>query len=70
MYSSCEEKTNAYNQLIRFRHVPSFGRSTIRRIRANTSALKKLAARDFEDYLQVSIPRLRGNIRLIVYAYS
>lgn len=37
-----------------FREVPTFGRDTIRRFSSNVSELKKLAARDFEDLLQVS----------------
>lgn len=37
----------------RFADVPTFGRDTIRRFGANVSAMKKLAARDFEDLLQV-----------------
>ena len=37
----------------RYRQVETFGRSTIRRFDANTSALKKLAARNYEDALQV-----------------
>jgi hypothetical protein len=40
--------------LSRFRQVPTFGRDTIRRFSSNISELKKLAARDFEDILQVS----------------
>ncbi len=39
----------------RYRLIPTFGRSTIRRVSENTSALKKLAGRDFEDYLQVNM---------------
>lgn len=43
-----------------FRSVPTFGRDTIRRFSNNASAMKKLAARDFEDLLQVStIPFVR-----------
>jgi hypothetical protein len=38
-----------------YRHVPTFGRDTIRRFHKNASAMKKLAARDFEDLLQVCI---------------
>jgi hypothetical protein len=38
----------------RFRQVPTFGRSTIRRFSTNASEMKKLAARNFEDLLQVS----------------
>ncbi|KAK6966961.1 hypothetical protein R3P38DRAFT_3438665 [Favolaschia claudopus] len=40
----------------RFRMVPTFGRSTIRRFTQNTSALKKLAAWNYEDILLCSIP--------------
>lgn len=39
----------------RFREVPTFGRDTIRRFSSNAAAMKKLAARDFEDLLQVSL---------------
>jgi hypothetical protein len=38
----------------RFRRVPTFGRNTIRKFSNNASGMKKLAARDFEDLLQVS----------------
>lgn len=37
----------------RYRLVPTFGRDTIRRFAENMSAMKKLAARDFEDMIQV-----------------
>jgi hypothetical protein len=37
----------------RYRKVPTFGRGTIRRFHNNASAMKRLAARDFEDLLQV-----------------
>ena len=37
----------------RYCNVPPFGRSTIRKFHNNASAMKKLAARDFEDLLQV-----------------
>lgn len=36
-----------------FRRVPGFGASTIRSFATNVSEMKKLAARDFEDILQV-----------------
>lgn len=39
-----------------YRLVPTFGRDTIHCFTCNTSALKKLAARDWEDMLQVSMP--------------
>jgi hypothetical protein len=37
----------------RFRHVPSYGNGVIRKFSNNTSEMKRLAARDFEDVLQV-----------------
>ena len=37
----------------RYRNVPTFGRSTIRRFRKKVSELKQMAARDFEDLLRV-----------------
>ncbi|KAI0310491.1 hypothetical protein OF83DRAFT_1025758, partial [Amylostereum chailletii] len=37
----------------RFRDVPTFQHDTIHRFHKNVSGLKKLAARDFEDILQV-----------------
>ncbi|KAJ3526631.1 hypothetical protein NMY22_g10092 [Coprinellus aureogranulatus] len=40
----------------RYRLVPTFGRGTIRRFSHNASAMKKLAARDFEDLLQCALP--------------
>jgi hypothetical protein len=52
--------TVSYRELInfpittRFRAMPTFGSSTIRRFATNASEMKKLAARDFEDLLQVS----------------
>jgi hypothetical protein len=37
----------------RFRCIHTFGTSTVRNFANNTSEMKKLAARDFEDILQV-----------------
>jgi hypothetical protein len=37
----------------RFRHIPSYGNGVVRKFANNTSEMKKLAARDFEDMLQV-----------------
>lgn len=42
----------------RYKQVPPFGRDTIRRILYNVSELPKLAARDYEDLLQVQIHSL------------
>ena len=40
-----------------YRQISTFGHGTIRKFAANSSEMKKLAARDFEDLLQVlSIP--------------
>ena len=39
----------------RYRQVPTFGSSTIRRFSENASGMKKLAARNFEDLLQVRL---------------
>ncbi|TEB12649.1 hypothetical protein FA13DRAFT_1823627 [Coprinellus micaceus] len=39
-----------------YRMVPTYGRATIRRFSNNASAMKKLAAWDFEDLLQCSLP--------------
>ncbi|KAF8074854.1 hypothetical protein FPV67DRAFT_601603 [Lyophyllum atratum] len=47
-----------FNQ--RYRMVPTFGRSTIRRFSENASAMKKLAARNYEDLLQCAIPVFEG----------
>ncbi|KAG6818921.1 hypothetical protein H0H93_000270 [Arthromyces matolae] len=41
---------------LRYRQTPTFGRDTIRKFATNASEMKKLAARDFEDLLQCSIP--------------
>ena len=40
----------------RFRQIPPFSQATIYRFTNNVSQMKKLAARDFEDLLQCSIP--------------
>ena len=37
----------------RFRLIPTFGRDTIRKFTGDTSAMKKMSARHFEDILQV-----------------
>ena len=43
--------------LTSYRQISTFGHGTIRKFAANSSEMKKLAARDFEDLLQVlSIP--------------
>ncbi|KAL1711500.1 hypothetical protein EV715DRAFT_268518 [Schizophyllum commune] len=44
----------------RFRMTPNFGYDTIRYFRSNVAELKQLAAHDYEDTLQCSIPCLEG----------
>ncbi|KAG6914911.1 hypothetical protein DXG01_014473 [Tephrocybe rancida] len=44
----------------RFRKVPTFGQDTIRKFSANTSEMKKLAARNYEDILQCAMPAFDG----------
>ena len=41
--------------IFRYRQISTFGRDTIRKFSNNTSAMKKLAARDYEDLLQVRV---------------
>jgi hypothetical protein len=41
------------DSLSRYRDMPTFGRDTIRRFTNNVSEMKQLAARDWEDLLQV-----------------
>lgn len=43
-----------FTKTTRYRRVPTFGRGTIRRFHRNASTMKHLAARDFEDLLQVN----------------
>ncbi|KAI0027632.1 hypothetical protein K488DRAFT_60856 [Vararia minispora EC-137] len=58
LHSLGEAKIAEFNQ--RFRLIPAFGPSTIRRFVSNVSELKKLAARDFEDILQCCIACIEG----------
>ncbi|KAG2048807.1 hypothetical protein BDR06DRAFT_1012728 [Suillus hirtellus] len=44
----------------RFRQVPTFGNRVIHKFANNTSEMKRLAARDFEDILQCAIPVFEG----------
>lgn len=49
----------------RYRQVPTFGQDTIQKFRSNTSELKKMAARDFEDLLQV----VTWSMLLVTFTY-
>ena len=42
--------------------MPTFGKDTIRRFINNVSEMKQLAARDFEDLLQVSVGLGTGRV--------
>ncbi|EED82444.1 predicted protein [Postia placenta Mad-698-R] len=44
----------------RFRQIPPFGCTTIRRFSENVSEMKKMAARNYEDLLQCSITAFEG----------
>lgn len=44
--------------------VPPFGRAVIRRFGANASAMKKMAARNFEDLLQVREAHFLNHVKL------
>ncbi|KAI0737908.1 hypothetical protein C8Q80DRAFT_1263018 [Daedaleopsis nitida] len=54
LYAAGGDKIQEFNK--RFRQVPTFGRSTIRRFSTNVSDQGKLAARDYEDRLQCFMP--------------
>ncbi|KAG6825681.1 hypothetical protein H0H92_002838 [Tricholoma furcatifolium] len=47
----------------RYPQIPTFGISTIRCFTNNTSKMKRLAARDFEDILQCTIPPCEGLLK-------
>jgi len=48
---------------LRYYQISTFGRGTIRRFPSNVSEMKKLAARDFEDILQVCITYIKALIK-------
>lgn len=54
-------KTDDLN--LRFRHVPSYSNGVIRKFTNNTSEMKKLAARDFEDILQGRLSTSCADVR-------
>ncbi|EUC55247.1 hypothetical protein RSOL_104410 [Rhizoctonia solani AG-3 Rhs1AP] len=51
------QETHTYT---RFRQVPTFCNSTIRKFSEDVASLSRLAARDFEDILQCCIPVFKG----------
>jgi hypothetical protein len=54
----------------RFRQIPTFSNGVIRRFSNNTSEMKRLAARDFEDILQVFSSRLTFTFDLLTRSPS
>ncbi|KAJ7777634.1 hypothetical protein DFH07DRAFT_976756 [Mycena maculata] len=58
LHTQGENAVNTLNR--RFRLIPTFGRSTIRRFTQNTSALKKMAAWNYQSLLLCSIPVIEG----------
>jgi hypothetical protein len=50
-------------QYLRYRLTPTFGRDAIRKFASNASEMKKMAARDFEDLLQVGANILLSHFR-------
>ena len=52
-YLNNDIKSDKKVKISRYHHVPTFGHGTIRRFCNNAASMKKLAARDFEDLLQV-----------------
>ncbi|KAJ7825144.1 hypothetical protein B0H14DRAFT_3468789 [Mycena olivaceomarginata] len=44
----------------RYRHIPTFGKAKIRRFATNSSEMKKMSPRDFENLLKCAIPVFNG----------
>jgi hypothetical protein len=53
---------NTDSMKLRFCQIPSFGHGVICKFADNTSEMKRLAARDFEDILQVCFVALCANV--------
>lgn len=49
-----------------YREIPTFGRDTIRQFSRNCSDMKKFAARDFEDMLQVSSEYVLPGLTILI----
>ncbi|KIM59251.1 hypothetical protein SCLCIDRAFT_27508 [Scleroderma citrinum Foug A] len=49
----------------RYRMVPTFGSDTIRKFASNTSEMKRMAACDFEDVLQIPLRSVSGNVFVV-----
>ncbi|KAI0363060.1 hypothetical protein BV20DRAFT_959073 [Pilatotrama ljubarskyi] len=58
LYAAGGDNIQEFNR--RFRQIPTFGRSTIRRFCTNVSEQSKLAARDYEGRLKCHIPAIEG----------
>ncbi|OSD06437.1 hypothetical protein PYCCODRAFT_1442622 [Trametes coccinea BRFM310] len=60
LYAVGNDKIQAFNK--RFRKIPTYGRSTIRKFSSNISEQAKLAARDYEARLKCVMPAIEGLI--------
>ncbi|TFK80595.1 hypothetical protein K466DRAFT_503627, partial [Polyporus arcularius HHB13444] len=58
LHAAGADQIQTFNK--RFRQVPTFGRSTIRKFSKNVSNQGKLAAQDYEDRLQCFMPVIEG----------
>lgn len=55
IFNEFNQDRNSDINVLRYRLLPTFGKDTIRRFSTNSSEMKKLAAHNFEDLLQVLI---------------
>ncbi|KAG6838659.1 hypothetical protein C0991_009889 [Blastosporella zonata] len=58
LYAAGNDSIQELNR--RFWNTPTFGRDTICKFSHDIASMKKLAARDYEDILQCSIPAFEG----------
>ncbi|TCD63562.1 hypothetical protein EIP91_005233 [Steccherinum ochraceum] len=58
LYAVGQDRIQELNH--RYRQIPPFGRSTIQKFSNDTSGMKKLAGRDWEQMLKCSIPAFEG----------
>ncbi|KAF7311192.1 hypothetical protein MKEN_01020700 [Mycena kentingensis (nom. inval.)] len=59
-FTKITEAGGDFNLFEIFRDIDPFGRMTIRRFHRNTSEMKRMAARDFEDIIQCLLPVCEG----------
>lgn len=59
-FDSCFSQSFNHYAYNRYRDIPTFGCGTIRKFNNNVSAMKKMAAGDFKDLLQVGTKHNNG----------